>query len=125
MPIPPRRDVRRAIAPRAGHASCKNSASVSAMAAAIFDVLRRRIASNVLLKFYQHLLVPLDTEFCSELQRQVSSLTDADLEQLFGGKAVAESLENREIKLSAALEEYAEMEKAFTVVAREFAHPAK
>lgn len=102
-----------------------DGSDVSAMAAAIFDVLRRRIASNVLLKFYQHLLVPLDTEFCSELQRQVSSLTDADLEQLFGGKAVSESLDNREIKLSAALEEYAEMEKAFTVVAREFAHPAK
>ena len=70
-------------------------------------------------------MVPLDTEFCSELQRQVSSLSDADLEQLFGGKAVAESLENKEIKLSAALEEYVDMEKAFTVVAHEFAHPAK
>ena len=102
-----------------------DDSDVSAMAAKIFDILRKRITSNVLLKFYQYLMVPLDTEFCSELQRQVSSLSDADLEQLFGGKAVAESLENKEIKLSAALEEYVDMEKAFAVVAHEFAHPAK
>lgn len=98
---------------------------VSAMAAKVFDVLRRRITSNVLLKFYQYLMVPLDTEFGNELQRQVSSLTDADLEQLFGGKAVAESLENKEIRLSATLEEYVDKEKEFALVAHEFAHPAK
>jgi len=97
--------------------------NVKALATAVFDILRKRIVSNVLLKFYQNLIVPLDTDLWENLQREVSSLTDDTLKQLFGAESVIQAIEDRKNDLTKQHDETFEKDRSFIALASKFAHP--
>jgi len=98
-------------------------ASVKGLATAVFDILRKRIVNNVLLKFYQNLIVPFDTELWDNLQREVSSLTDDTLKQLFGADSVVEAIEAKKTEFAKLNEDAISKSKAFNELATKFAHP--
>jgi len=97
--------------------------NVKALATAIFDNIRKRIIRNVLLKFYQNLIVPLDTELWESLQREVSNLTDDNLKQLFGADSVVQAIEDRKGDLTKQRDETLNKDKSFIDLASKFAHP--
>jgi len=97
--------------------------NVKALATTVFDILRKRIVTNVLLKFYQNLIVPLDNELWENLQREVSDQTDDSLKQLFGADSVIEAIENKKAGLTKQYNETSDKDKAFIVLAGKFAHP--
>jgi hypothetical protein len=98
--------------------------NVKALATVVFDILRKRIVSNVLLKFYQNLIVPLDNELWESLQREVSDLTDDTLKQLFGADSVVEAIEARKSDLAKQVDEVFNKDRAFIDLASKFAHPS-
>jgi len=97
--------------------------NVKALATAVFDILRKRIVSNVLLKFYQNLIVPLDNELWESLQREVSDQTDESLKQLFGADSVIEAINAKKAELTKQHDETFEKDRAFIALAGKFAHP--
>jgi len=97
--------------------------NVKALASSIFDILRKRIISNVLLKFYQNLMVPFDTDLWDSLQREVSTLTDDTLNQLFGADSVVEAIEARKADFAKQHEDALDKDKTFIELAGKFAHP--
>ena len=97
--------------------------NVKALATAVFEILRKRIVSNVLLKFYQNLIVPLDTELWENLEREVSNLTDDTLKQLFGADSVIEAIEAKKNDLKKQHDETFSKDREFIELAGKFAHP--
>jgi len=97
--------------------------NVKALASSVFEVLRKRIISNVLLKFYQNLVVPFDTELWDNLQREVSNLTDDTLKQLFGADSVVEAIESKKSEFAKQHDDALGKDKEFTTLASKFAHP--
>jgi len=98
-------------------------ANVRDIATKLFDVIKGRIASNIISKFYQFLLVPLDTVLWSKMQNQVSELSDETIEHLFGAEAIRKLYTDRAEKCATKTEELSEEEKEFVKVAHAFAHP--
>jgi len=49
----------------------------------LFNELRDRITKNVLLKFYNFFLVPMQNGLWNEIQSKVNCLSDSSLEQIF------------------------------------------
>jgi len=49
----------------------------------LFSTLKQRITKNVLLKFYNFFLVPIQNDFFNVLQTKVNQLSDSDLERDF------------------------------------------
>jgi len=97
--------------------------NVKALATSVFEILRKRIISNVLLKFYQNLMVPFDTDLWDDLQREVSDLTDETLNQLFGAESVVEAIESRKSDIEKQHDEAFNKDRAFIELAGKFAHP--
>jgi len=98
-------------------------ASVREVATKLFDLIKGRIASNIITKFYQFLLVPLDAPLWTKMQNQVSELSDESVENLFGAEAVRKLYTDRAEKCKAQTEELAKEEEEFAKVAHAFAHP--
>jgi len=98
-------------------------ASVRDIATKLFDVIKGRIASNIVSKFYQFLLVPLDKSLWTQMQNQVSELSDETIEHLFGAEAIRKLFTDRAEKCSTQAEELAKEEKEFATIAHTFAHP--
>jgi len=97
--------------------------NVKALATSVFDILRKRIVSNVLLKFYQNLIVPFDNELWDNLQREVSNLDDETLKQLFGADSVVEAIEARKSDITKQHDDAFSKDRAFIELAGKFAHP--
>jgi len=89
----------------------------------LFDVIKARIASNIITKFYQYLMVPLDAPLWTKMQNQVSELSDETITNLFGAEAIKKLYADRAEKCAAQVKEFADEEKEFTAVALTFAHP--
>jgi len=98
--------------------------NVKALATVVFDNLRKRIVNNVLLKFYQNLIVPLDTELWDTLQREVSNLADDTLKQLFGADSVIEAINAKKDDFEKQFKDISEKDAAFIKLASNFAHPS-
>jgi len=98
-------------------------AEVRDIAKNLFDVIKGRIASNIISKFYQFLLVPLDAPLWTKMQNQVSELSDETVEHLFGAEAIRKLYTDRAEKCEAKTKELEEEEKVFVKVAHSFAHP--
>jgi len=96
---------------------------VREMATKLFDVIKGRISSNIITKFYQFLLVPLDAPLWTKMQNQVSELSDETVENLFGAEAIRKLYAERAKKCATQAEELAEQEKEFATIAHSFAHP--
>jgi len=99
------------------------NASVNDIATRLFDVIKTRIASNIIAKFYQHLLVPLDAPLWTKMQNQVSELPDETMKTLFGAEAIQKIYEERAEKCQKDAEELAEEDKEFVKIAQAFSHP--
>eukprot|EP00727_Mastigamoeba_balamuthi_P003782 m51a1_g13400 putative dynamin like protein (824) ;mRNA; r:10595-14065 len=89
-----------------------------------FGRIKDRITRNVLLKFYNFFLVPMESELWKEMQSSVSELSDKALEDLFEISAVTEALKDAEVKLQFTIKDYEEKEKLVLQAATQFAHPA-
>jgi len=96
---------------------------VSEISKKLFDVIKGRIASNIIAKFYQFVLVPLDAPLWTKMQNQVSELSDETIEHLFGAEAIRKLYTSRAEKCATQAKELAEEEKEFVKVAHTFAHP--
>jgi len=100
-------------------------ASVREMATRLFDVIKTRIASNIISKFYQYLLVPLDAPLWTKMQNQVSELSDETIETLFGAEAIRKLYADRAEECENKAKELAKEETEFVAIAHAFAHPNK
>jgi len=98
--------------------------NVKALATVVFDNLRKRIVGNVVLKFYQNLIVPLDNDLWENLQREVSDLADDTLKQLFGADSVIEAINAKKTDFAKQFEEISKKDETFIALACEFAHPS-
>ena len=103
-------------------AAPSSTSEVRDLAARLFDTLKQRIVSNVIVKFYQFLLVPLDAPLWAAMQKQVSELADDTLEQLFTADTLRHNCADKAAALEATAAELAEEETAFVKVAHNFAH---
>jgi len=97
--------------------------SVDGLAKELFVRLRDRITKNVLLKLYNFLLVPMQTELWSEIQGKVTTLSDAELEQKFEVSATVSKLQEDEKSLQNKIAKYGEQEQYFLRYATHFSHP--
>lgn len=97
--------------------------AVDSLAKELFTRLRERITKNVLLKFYNFLLVPMQAELWTEIQGAVTTLSDDQLEQIFEVAATKNKLKEDEKALSRGIEAYATQEVHFIKSATQFSHP--
>jgi len=97
--------------------------SVEALTKELFVRLRERITKNVLLKFYNFLLVPMQTELWNEIQGKVTTLSDAQLEQIFEVNAIRNKLDEDEKALKKQIEACTTQEVHFLESATLFSHP--
>lgn len=100
-----------------------DGADVREIATKLFNIIKGRIASNIITKFYQFLLVPLDTPLWTKMQNQVSELSDESVENLFSAEAVRKLYADRAEKCKTQSEDLAKEEEEFAKVAQAFAHP--
>jgi len=87
--------------------------AVVKLATDIFNLLRDRITSNVLLKFYNFFLVPMQHELWTEIQGKVNCLSDSALEQIFEVSATKEKLKLAMQSLEDDLKRAGEQDKLF------------
>lgn len=98
-------------------------AAVSKLAADLFKSIRERITKNVLLKFYNFFLVPMQTDLWTEIQRRITTVSDDQLEQFFQVKATKDKLKEDQKALEALLHKTTEQEVQFLDIAKQFTHP--
>eukprot|EP01118_Nematostelium_gracile_P015485 TRINITY_DN6219_c0_g1_i1.p1 TRINITY_DN6219_c0_g1~~TRINITY_DN6219_c0_g1_i1.p1 ORF type:complete len:824 (-),score=312.45 TRINITY_DN6219_c0_g1_i1:78-2549(-) len=94
--------------------------AVVTLATNIFNDSRDRITRNVLFKFYNFFLVPMQTELWSEIQSKVNCLSDSALEQIFEVSTTKEKLKHQINQLADELSRYAEQDKLFMDYAGSF-----
>jgi len=94
--------------------------AVVKLATDIFILLRSRITQNVLLKFYNFFLVPMQGELWTEIQGKVNCLSDSALEQIFEVSSTREKLRQSIQALEEDLKREAEQDKLFMEYAGSF-----
>lgn len=99
-------------------------AAVSKLATDLFNSIRDRITKNVMLKFFNFFLVPVQTELWTELQRKVTSISTDELEQYFQVNLTKEALQKEEKELEESLVNTAEQERQFLEAAKQLTHPS-
>jgi len=94
--------------------------AVVELATHIFNELRDRITKNVLLKFYNFFLVPMQGELWTEIQGKVGTLSDSALEQIFEVSSTREKLNQQIRALEEDLKQAGEQDKLFMEYAGSF-----
>jgi len=95
-------------------------ASVVHLSTELFNELRDRITKNVLLKFYNFFLVPMQSELWNEIQGKVNCLGDASLEQIFEVVSTKEKLKESVAHSQDELSKFSEKDKQFMQFASSF-----
>eukprot|EP01105_Mastigella_eilhardi_P027378 TRINITY_DN8418_c0_g1_i1.p1 TRINITY_DN8418_c0_g1~~TRINITY_DN8418_c0_g1_i1.p1 ORF type:complete len:776 (-),score=178.00 TRINITY_DN8418_c0_g1_i1:26-2353(-) len=90
----------------------------------VFSVIRGRVCENVVVKFYNALLVPLQSDLWRRLLHGVSGLSDAAVSDLFELARTRAQLTDLRGQLQAKIDEHDAKEEALNSVATEFTHPA-
>jgi hypothetical protein len=93
------------------------------LATELFEETRQRIVSNVLLKFYNFFLVPLQGALATDLQGRITTLSDKSLEQLFHLTEMQARLSHLEKRSGERLRQLASQDEKFRAAASAFAHP--
>jgi hypothetical protein len=88
-----------------------------------FNRIKERVTRNVLLKFYNFFLVPLESQLWAELHTRVAELQDKAIEDLFEVNAIRDALKDTETKLQYIIKDFEEKEKLILEAASQFAHP--
>ena len=94
--------------------------SVKELAQHVFATLRDRVASNVQLKFFNFLLVPLQTSLVAGVQERTNVLSDDELEVKFEVSATKTKLLEEERLLTTSVDSLKEMEGALLENASRF-----
>ncbi|KAF2077035.1 hypothetical protein CYY_001667 [Polysphondylium violaceum] len=98
-------------------------AAVDHLATQLFDSIRGRITKNVLLKFYNFFLVPMQTDLWNEIQAKITCLSNDSLEQIFEVNATRDQLRDEEKNQQLILEKYSQNDEFFLKAASQFCHP--
>ncbi|EFA84098.1 dynamin like protein [Heterostelium album PN500] len=106
---------------RTDHQDTKST--VELLTTQLFDTIRKRITKNVLLKFYNFFLVPMQTDLWTEIQGKITCLANESLEQIFEVNATKEQLKEDEKKQQSILEKYTQNDDLFLKAASQFNHP--
>eukprot|EP01114_Cavostelium_apophysatum_P002313 TRINITY_DN1204_c0_g1_i2.p1 TRINITY_DN1204_c0_g1~~TRINITY_DN1204_c0_g1_i2.p1 ORF type:complete len:686 (-),score=244.80 TRINITY_DN1204_c0_g1_i2:48-2105(-) len=94
--------------------------AVVSLANELFDKIRDRIAKSVLLKSYNFFLVPLQSEVWSEIQGNITSLSDDQLQELFEVAVTRQRLTDAEKDMHGILGKFVEQENLFLDYANGF-----
>jgi len=97
--------------------------AVEALATSLFERQKERITKNVLLKMYNHMLVPVQTQLWSFVQSRVSTLSNEDLTRIFDMESTKERLKKEEEALKKELQKLNDDEAKFHKCANQFSHP--
>jgi len=95
--------------------------AVIELATSLFNKIRDRICKSVLLKSYNYFLVPMQTEVWSEIQGNITSLSDEQLQELFEVPVTKNRLAGAERDMKGILEKFGEQETLFMEYASNFA----
>jgi len=90
------------------------------LATELFSELRDRITRNVLLKFYNFFLVPMQNELWNEIQGKVNTLPESALEQIFEVQQTKDKLKDTSKQFQEELNKLAEKDKQFMHYAAAF-----
>jgi len=96
---------------------------VSKLATDLFKNIKDRMTKNVMLKFYNFFLVPLQVDLWNEIQREISTLSDEDLSQYFQVSTTKDKLKADEKRLDTILKRCTEQEAEFVLASKQFSHP--
>jgi hypothetical protein len=99
--------------------------SVVNLSSKIFDDLKSRIAKNVMLKFYNFFLIPMQTSLWNTIQGTVTCLSDSALAEIFEVNAVKEKLLEDEKVLKNVLDRCVSQEESFLRESTIFSHPVQ
>jgi len=91
----------------------------------IFDDLKSRISKNVMLKFYNFFLLPMQSSLWNTIQSTITCLSDSALAEIFEVNAVKEKLLEDEQVLKSVLEKCVEQEESFLKDSTIFSHPVQ
>ena len=89
----------------------------------IFAGMSKRILRNVLLKFYNFFLVPIQTQLWTYIQSKVSSLTDEELVDKFELNNAKMSLQQDELRLKQVQAKLLDQEKGILRQSALYSHP--
>eukprot|EP01092_Planopodium_desertum_P011218 TRINITY_DN5126_c0_g2_i1.p1 TRINITY_DN5126_c0_g2~~TRINITY_DN5126_c0_g2_i1.p1 ORF type:complete len:772 (+),score=212.08 TRINITY_DN5126_c0_g2_i1:32-2347(+) len=89
----------------------------------VFNSLRERIVKNILLKFYNFFLVPIQTKLWNAIHGQISTLSLEDLESKFEVDATTTRLKDEEKRIEEDVKKYIEQEAEFLKSSTKFSHP--
>lgn len=87
--------------------------AVVSLSTKLFAELRDRITKNVLLKFYNFFLVPMQSELWNEIQGKVTCLSDTNLEGIFEVVSTKDKLKVNIKSMQDDITKLAEQEKVF------------
>eukprot|EP01097_Dermamoeba_algensis_P005159 TRINITY_DN3281_c0_g1_i1.p1 TRINITY_DN3281_c0_g1~~TRINITY_DN3281_c0_g1_i1.p1 ORF type:complete len:799 (-),score=234.08 TRINITY_DN3281_c0_g1_i1:117-2513(-) len=88
----------------------------------LFKTLQTRITKNVLLKCYNFFLVPLQTQLWTHVQGKITSLTDADLKQIFEMDVMKKKVADDASHLDLLSKQLSDYESQLIENAQKFAH---
>jgi len=95
---------------------------VSKISPILWENIRKRIAKNILLKFYNFFLLPIRFQLWLYVQEKVNTLSDDELSSLFEVEQIKEKLTNDIKYFTGHLNEIKEVEKKFLVASAEFSY---
>eukprot|EP00727_Mastigamoeba_balamuthi_P005966 m51a1_g199 putative dynamin like protein (675) ;mRNA; f:656772-659307 len=96
--------------------------SVRSLAEALFDSIRRRVVENVVLRCYEGLLVPLQSQVAVQIHGRIAVLSDAELDELFELESTKAVLRAQQQYWEQIHTKYQEQEAAFLKAAVAFTH---
>jgi len=74
------------------------------LATDLFNSIRERVTKNVLLKFYNFFLVPLQQELATEIQSKITGLSDEELVKIFEVTNIKQKLDEEQKKNGRTIE---------------------
>eukprot|EP01116_Phalansterium_solitarium_P012696 TRINITY_DN2920_c0_g3_i1.p1 TRINITY_DN2920_c0_g3~~TRINITY_DN2920_c0_g3_i1.p1 ORF type:complete len:831 (+),score=329.51 TRINITY_DN2920_c0_g3_i1:129-2621(+) len=89
----------------------------------LFLKQRERITKNVMLKFYNFFLVPIQSELWTEIQGKVNCYSDSTLETIFEVASTKDKLQRSIKDLQTELSKAGEQDKMFLEFANSFSRP--
>lgn len=90
------------------------------LATDLFQKIRDRISKNILLKSYNYFLVPMQTDLWSDIQGNITAMTDDQLNELFEVETTKQRLADAERDMKGIVEKFIEQEGVFAGYASDF-----
>lgn len=98
--------------------------AVSSLASDLFNSIRDRISTNVILKLYNFFLVPVQLELWNEIQTKVTTMSNEQLEQYFQVNSIKEKFKNEEKSLESRLIKIDDQINQFSEIAQYISNPS-